>query len=133
MVTGGHGNQRVRAVDSSFLQKTKDAAISVVSRAIFPGIAQQRTNCHLLASCWIQEDSTAHTIPVEMNGEDTEALVDSSSLVSLVQPHLLGLTKPGLLPVSCVHGDTRDYPTGIIKLITVKGSCMLEVGVVGLY
>ncbi|KAK9542078.1 hypothetical protein VZT92_002073 [Zoarces viviparus] len=87
--------------------------------------------CHLLASCWVQETSPAHMIPVKVDGRDAEALVDSGSVVSLVQPHLLEPSRPGeMVPVSCVHGDTKEYPTAVIKLTTVKGSCQLKVGVV---
>ncbi|KAK5901327.1 hypothetical protein CgunFtcFv8_026212 [Champsocephalus gunnari] len=89
--------------------------------------------CHLLDSCWVQESSLAQMIPVKVNGKDAEALVDSGSVVSLIQPHLLDhLPSEETVAVSCVHGDTKLYPTCLIHLTTVKGSCELKVGVVAL-
>ncbi|XP_034064089.1 uncharacterized protein LOC117541099 [Gymnodraco acuticeps] len=70
-------------------------------------------------------------IPVKVNGKDAEALVDSGSVVSLIQPHLLDhLPSKETVAVSCVHGDTKLYPTCLVHLTTVKGSCELKVGVV---
>ncbi|KAK5907136.1 hypothetical protein CesoFtcFv8_005016 [Champsocephalus esox] len=87
--------------------------------------------CHLLDSCWVQESSLAQMIPVKVNGKDAEALVDSGSVVSLIQPHLLDHSpSEETVAVSCVHGDTKLYPTCLIHLTTVKGSCELKVGVV---
>lgn len=70
-------------------------------------------------------------IPVKVDGRDIEALVGLGSVVSLVQAHLLEPLNPGeLVPVCCVHGDSKEYPTGVITLTTVEGSFQLKVGVV---
>jgi len=87
--------------------------------------------CHVLDSYWVQETSPAHRTPVKVDGRDTQALVDSGSVVSLVQPNLLEPSGSGkVVPVSCVHGDIKEYPTSIIQLTPVKGNRQLKVEVV---
>ncbi|KAL2076471.1 hypothetical protein ACEWY4_027935 [Coilia grayii] len=73
------------------------------------------------------------TCPVTVNQCDVEALLDSGSARTLIQESLLDTRPPTqgeLVPVVCVYGDTREYPTTIIKLKTTKGSFDVEVGVI---
>ncbi|XP_040019919.2 uncharacterized protein LOC144383704 isoform X3 [Gasterosteus aculeatus] len=73
------------------------------------------------------------TCPVTVNHQDVEALLDSGSRATLVRKDLigpLGLTPGKVLPVSCVHGDTRDYPIVELTMTTTRGTILTEVGVV---
>ncbi|XP_041963404.1 uncharacterized protein LOC121720953 [Alosa sapidissima] len=65
------------------------------------------------------------TCPVTVNHHDVEALLDSGSRVTLVHKDLVDsscLTPWKVLPVSCVHGDTRDYPTTELAMTTTRGT-----------
>lgn len=42
-----------------------------------------------VTSCWAHPESTAPMIPVKVDGHDTEALLDSGSMVTLVTTSLL--------------------------------------------
>lgn len=67
-----------------------------------------------------------------VNQRDVEALLDSGSDRTLVHESVLEaspLAQGEPVPVVCVHGDTREYPTTMVKLITTKGSFNIEVGV----
>lgn len=73
------------------------------------------------------------TCPVTVNHHDVEALLDSGSRVILVRRDLVDpscLTLGKVLPVSCVHGDTRDYPTTELTMITTRGTILMMAGVV---
>ncbi|XP_075949073.1 uncharacterized protein LOC142951429 [Anarhichas minor] len=73
------------------------------------------------------------TCPVKVNQRDVEALLDSGSARTLIQEAVLEASFPAqgnLIPVVCVHGDTREYPTTVVKLTTTKGTFKVEVGVI---
>ncbi|KAG5285572.1 hypothetical protein AALO_G00004920, partial [Alosa alosa] len=73
------------------------------------------------------------TCPVTVNHHDVEALLDSGSRVTLVHKDLVDssyLTPGKVLPVSCVHGDTRDYPTTELAMTTTRGTILTTAGVV---
>ncbi|XP_041941973.1 uncharacterized protein LOC121705196 [Alosa sapidissima] len=73
------------------------------------------------------------TCPVTVNHHDVEALLDSGSRVTLVRKDLVGsscLTPGKVLPVSCVHVDTRDYPTTELTMTTTRGTILTTAGVV---
>lgn len=55
---------------------------------------------------------------VRINGRQVRPLLDTGSSVSLVRPQLLGTTKLGrsLLPITCVHGDTRYVPAQTVSV-----------------
>lgn len=68
-----------------------------------------------------------------MNQQDVEALLDSGSRVTLVRKDLVSpscLTPGKILPVSCVHGDTRDYPVTELTMTTTRGTILTVAGVV---
>ncbi|XP_063070441.1 uncharacterized protein LOC134461440 [Engraulis encrasicolus] len=73
------------------------------------------------------------TCPVTVNCQDVEALLDSGSRVTLVHKDLVDpscLSTDKVLPISCVHGDTKDYPTTELKLTTTRGTLNTRAGVV---
>lgn len=82
-------------------------------------------------TCW--EESPAPTFPTKVDGRDAEALLDTGNTVSLIQPQLVGehnRTPENPVAVSCIHGDTKEYPTAVVKLTTPQGNCQLQVGLV---
>lgn len=86
--------------------------------------------CHHLTTCWAHEGAPAPKFPVKIAGKDTEALLDSGSMVSLVRPQFASAPWGDEVAVSCIHGDTRKYPTSKINVITPGGRFTLQVGVV---
>ena len=86
--------------------------------------------CHHLTTCWAHEGAPAPRFPVKIAGRDTEALLDSGSMVSLVRPQFASAPWGEEMAVSCIHGDTRKYPTSEIQVITPRGRFTLQVGVV---
>uniref|UniRef100_A0A3B3HAG4 Gypsy retrotransposon integrase-like protein 1 n=3 Tax=Oryzias latipes TaxID=8090 RepID=A0A3B3HAG4_ORYLA len=70
--------------------------------------------------------------PVEVNGELMTALIDTGSDQTLVHqqfisPHLI-TTKT--IPVCCVHGDKKSYPTADVYIKIADQTYLLNVGVV---
>ena len=87
---------------------------------------------HLYASLMEGSEHQAFTCPVKINKQDVEALLDSGSNYTLVHKPLMEGTdwhQEGTRPVACVHGDTRQYPTCTVKLITTQGQCEVKAGV----
>jgi len=73
------------------------------------------------------------TCPVTVTQRDVEALLDSRSSRTLIQEAVLEASSPAQgdpVPVVCVHGDTHEYPTTVVKLTTTKGMFEVEVGVI---
>uniref|UniRef100_A0A8C2AXE9 SCAN box domain-containing protein n=1 Tax=Cyprinus carpio TaxID=7962 RepID=A0A8C2AXE9_CYPCA len=69
---------------------------------------------------------------MEVNGYPFRVLLDSGRAVSLVQSRILtprGATK-AIVPITCVHGDTRHVPTRRVMISASPGTWPLEVGVV---
>ncbi|XP_036065872.1 uncharacterized protein LOC118598010 [Oryzias melastigma] len=69
---------------------------------------------------------------IEVNGEQITALIDTGSDQTLVhqkfiQPHLIS-TKT--IPVCCVHGDKKSYPTADVYIKIADQMYLLNVGVV---
>jgi hypothetical protein len=71
-------------------------------------------------------------VPVKVDGHDTEAMLDSGSMVTLVTTSLLNQDTEGgrKMSNSCVHGDTKRYPNIWTNLVTPPGSCQMMVGAV---
>lgn len=87
---------------------------------------------HLYASLMGGTDDQAFTCPVKLYNHDVEALLDSGSEYTLVHKSLIkeiDLLQGETQPVSCVHGDTRQYPTTTLKLVTTQGMCEVNAGV----
>ena len=70
------------------------------------------------------------SVPAKVDGKDTHALLDSGSVVTLVSPAFAGPLERGTVPVTCVHGDVKHYPTSSIRIQTPRGSATVMAGVV---
>ncbi len=86
-----------------------------------------------LAGCIRHQDlpAGAPEAVIEINGRPFKALLDSGSDVSLVQAQILpprSETK-SLLPITCVHGDTRQVPARRVTISASPGSWPVEVGI----
>ncbi|XP_073719441.1 uncharacterized protein [Misgurnus anguillicaudatus] len=89
-----------------------------------------RLPCHFLTTCWAHERAAAPKIPVKIGGHDTEALIDSGSMVTLIRPEYAGPTRGREITVSCIHGDSRNYQTAEVSMVTPRGQFQLQAGVV---
>ncbi len=71
-------------------------------------------------------------VEVKINVRPFPALLDSGSVVSLVQSCILaprGETKASL-QITCVHGDTQHVPAQKVTILAAPGLWPVEVGVV---
>ncbi|XP_077964207.1 uncharacterized protein LOC144411428 [Gasterosteus aculeatus] len=83
-----------------------------------------------LTTCWAHEGARAPKLPVRIGTQDAEALLDSGSAVTLLRPGLTSGPRGPPIPVSCVHGDSREYPTTHIKVQTTRGTFEVVAGLV---
>lgn len=69
---------------------------------------------------------------MKINGKPFRALLDSGSAVSLIQSRLLfpRTDSKARLPITCVHGETREVPTQRVTISAPSGSWPVEVGLV---
>ncbi|XP_072772650.1 uncharacterized protein [Nerophis lumbriciformis] len=70
------------------------------------------------------------SLPVKIGGTDAHALLDSGSAVTLVHVDLAGPLSEDTVPVTCVHGDVRQYPVSHIHVQTPRGNALVTAGVV---
>ena len=63
----------------------------------------------MLATCWAQTTSWSPTIPARGMNQDTQAILDTGSVVTLLRPDLAGGREGKPMEVACVHGDIRTY------------------------
>lgn len=85
----------------------------------------------LLMECWAEESGPSPVTPVRANGKDTTALLDSGSMVTLIRPDFD--QSPNLtdtVVITCIHSETKDYPTTLLHLQTTKGQHTGPVGVI---
>ena len=75
----------------------------------------------MLATCLAQGMSGTPTIPARVMNRDTQALLDTGSVVTLLRPDLAGGKVGGPMEVACVHGDTRTYGTCHVVVRTPYG------------
>ena len=61
----------------------------------------------MLATCWAQGTAGCPTIPARVMDRDTQALLDTGSVVTLLRPDLAGGKAGEPMEVACVHGDTQ--------------------------
>ncbi|XP_058646974.1 uncharacterized protein LOC131549143 [Onychostoma macrolepis] len=85
-----------------------------------------------LAGCILHQEPplAAPKVDVEVNGRPYRALLDSGSAVSLVQSSVVS-PRPGsraVLPITCVHGDTRQVPARRVTIAAAPGAWPVEVG-----
>lgn len=74
-----------------------------------------------------------HVCTVKVEGKEVTALLDSGSMLTLVEAKLVPISKldkDEALSITCVHGDTRSYPSALISLETTEGKLEYEVRVV---
>ncbi|XP_026116332.1 uncharacterized protein LOC113094960 [Carassius auratus] len=67
-----------------------------------------------------------------LDGGTVRAVLDSGSSITLVQPGVLRPRQSGKarIPITCVHGDTRNVPAQRVTISASPGTWQLEVGVV---
>ncbi|KAG1948853.1 hypothetical protein F2P79_012397 [Pimephales promelas] len=72
-----------------------------------------------------------HRHPRE-HGKSFRALLDSGSAVTLIQSRLCGPRsgQKNFLPITCVHGDTRQVPSRRITISSPQGTWPVEAGLV---
>lgn len=73
------------------------------------------------------------TVPVEVNGEKVNALIDTGSMQTLVESQLIpkhSKQKDGNVVIRCVHGEERIYPTVEVQVVVQEQPYLLKVGVV---
>ncbi|KAI7789534.1 hypothetical protein IRJ41_013900 [Triplophysa rosa] len=87
-----------------------------------------------LAGCAVHQavPSGAPRRTVRVEGWPVTATLDSGSSVTLVQP---GIVQPraggrSSIPITCVHGDTRNVPSRQVTVAAGPGSWTLEIGIV---
>ena len=83
-----------------------------------------------MATCWAQGGSGTPTLPAQVMNQDTQALLDTGSIVTLLHSELAGGKKGEPLEVACVHGDTRTYETCHVVIRTPHGVFTARAGVV---
>ncbi len=87
-----------------------------------------------LAGCVVHQEPPleAPQVEVRINGRPYQALLDSGSIVSLVQPTVLPprVGAKARLPITCIHGDTRHVPARRVTVSAAPGSWPVEVGIV---
>uniref|UniRef100_A0A8C1NT83 Gypsy retrotransposon integrase-like protein 1 n=2 Tax=Cyprinus carpio TaxID=7962 RepID=A0A8C1NT83_CYPCA len=84
-----------------------------------------------LAGCAVHTEN-APRADVRINGRPFLALLDSGSIVSLVRTSILpprADTKTQL-PITCVHGDTREVPARRVTITASVGTWPIDVGLV---
>ncbi|CAL8326702.1 unnamed protein product [Boreogadus saida] len=84
----------------------------------------------MLATYWAQGTSGTPTIPARVMNRDTQALLDTGSVVTLLRPDLAGGKAGEPMEVACVHGDTRTYPTCHVVVRTTHGVFTIRAGIV---
>ena len=84
----------------------------------------------MLATCWAQTTSRSPTIPARVMNQDTQAIVDTGSVVTLLRPDLAGGREGKPIEVACVHGDIRSYKTCHVVVRTPQGVFTARAGIV---
>ncbi len=87
-----------------------------------------------LAGCVVHQEPPleAPQVEVRINGWPYQALLDSGSADSLVQPTVLPprVGAKARLPITCIHGDTRHVPARRVTVSAAPGTWPFEVGIV---
>ncbi|MGL5935317.1 MAG: retropepsin-like aspartic protease, partial [Cetobacterium sp.] len=86
-----------------------------------------------LAGCVVHNvpPTGAPEAEVKINGRPFRAVLDSGSAVSLVQTRVLAPRSEHktFLPITCVHGDTRQVPARRVTIAAASGSWAVDVGI----
>ena len=67
---------------------------------------------------------------MKVGDQDTTALVDTGSVVTLIRPELAPGEPGPNLEVACIHGDVKEYPTRPITVRTPRGTFTVQAGLV---
>ncbi|KAL0171312.1 hypothetical protein M9458_031623, partial [Cirrhinus mrigala] len=85
-----------------------------------------------LAGCIVHQrvPSGAPEADVTVDGKRFRALLDSGSAVTLIQSRLCDpkRSQKTFLPITCVHGDTRQVPARTVTISTPQGTWPVEAG-----
>ena len=84
----------------------------------------------MLATCWAQGLAGSPTVPARVMTQDTQALLDTGSAVTLLRPELAGGKGGEPMEVACVHGDTRTYGSCHVVIRTPYGVFTARAGIV---
>ena len=84
----------------------------------------------LLTTCWAHQEAGAPNLPARVGDKDTQALIDTGSVVTLIRPDLAVGRTGEPMEVACVHGDTRTYDTCHVVVRTPRGAFTVRAGVV---
>ncbi len=86
------------------------------------------------AGCVVHQElpKGAPTAEIKINGRPFNTVLDSGSAISLVQAKILPppYETKTVLPITCVHGDTREVPVRRVTISATPGSWPVEVGLV---
>ena len=74
-----------------------------------------------LTTCWAHQEAGAPNLPARVGDKDTQALINTGSVVTLLRPDLAVGTTGEPMEVACVHGDTRTYDTCHVVVRTPEG------------
>jgi hypothetical protein len=91
---------------------------------------QGRAEPCLLTTCWAHQKPGVPTLAVRVGNQDTQALLDTGSVVTLLRPDLAGGWRGEHIKVTCVHGDTRTYETCHVVVWTPRGKYTARAGIV---
>ncbi|KAI2647663.1 Retrovirus-related Pol polyprotein [Labeo rohita] len=87
-----------------------------------------------LAGCIVHREPPrgAPRAKVKLNGRPVIVLLDSGSTISLAQAAILQphQNSKALLPITCVHGDTRHVPARHVNIAAATGSWPVELGII---
>ncbi len=123
-------------------RRTPEGAPRTVSRPAVPGTHDEPMPTEpprsapraWLAGCLVHQELPPEGLQAEVkvNGRPYRALLDSGSAVSLVQPAVLppNVGTRSRLPITCVHGDTREVPARWVNISASPGTWPIEVGIV---
>ncbi len=113
-------------------RRTPEGTSRPVSRPAVPGPQDEpmptetprSPNRAWLAGCTVQ-------VKVKVNGRSFQALLDSGSAVSLIQPAVLSpqAESKAILSITCVHGDTRQVPARRVNISAPHRAWPVEVGI----
>lgn len=95
-----------------------------------PTEASEGKPCSYRTTCWAHQATAAPKVPVRVGQQDTEALLDSGSVVTLIRPCFTEAPHGPPIPVTCIHGDIKSYPTADVKVTTPQGQFQVRAGVV---
>ena len=89
------------------------------------GLRWRRPRAH-----WAHQEAGGPYIPARVGDQNTQALNDTGSVVTLLRPDLaIGrLGEPN--EVACIHGDTRTYAMCQVVVRTPRGAFTVRAGIV---